>query len=465
MTVRSLVHGLAIAGAATVRALQRLGHEVVATDDAIDPARRSLADDLGVELRSLPDGDLGGFLAGFDLVAPAPGVPEHHRLIVSADRLGVRVASEIELAYEWEQERPGGPRPMLAITGTDGKTTTTEMTAAILRAAGLRAVAAGNTDVPLLDALAMDVDVYVVECTSFRLAWTESFRAEGAAWINLAPDHLNWHRSMDTYAAAKARIFAAQRPSDVAIGNIADPVVMGHLAGSPGRHVTFGPGGDYRVEGGHLVGPDGRIVAVESLARALPHDVQNALAASALVLETQMVPVSAIGEALAEFVTPPHRMAFVAEIGGIRYFDDSKATTPHASLAAIRSFPSAVLIAGGRNKGLDLSSLADAAGHLRAVVAIGEAAPTVCEVFDGLVETVVAGSMEAAVDAATRAARPGDTVILSPACASFDWYPSGGYPARGEHFARAVRALADDGSDMAAGWVPAVGGMTQEGSR
>ncbi|MGA1345982.1 MAG: UDP-N-acetylmuramoyl-L-alanine--D-glutamate ligase [Ilumatobacteraceae bacterium] len=454
--MRSLVHGLGIAGAATVRALQRLGHEVISSDDAIDPTRRSLADGLGVELRPLPADDLDRFVGGFDLVAPAPGVPEHHRLIETAERLGTRVASEIELAYEWEQERPGGARPMLAITGTDGKTTTTEMAAAILRAAGLRTVAAGNTDVPLLDALTMDVDVYVVECTSFRLAWTSSFRAEGAAWINLAPDHLNWHRSMDTYAAAKARIFGAQRPSDVSIGNITDPVVMAHLGASAGRQVTFGPGGDYRVESGDLVGPDGRIVSTASLARSLPHDIQNALAASALVLETGLAPAPAIGEALSEFVTPPHRMAFVAEIGGIRYFDDSKATTPHASLAAIRSFPSAVLIAGGRNKGLDLSPLATAAGHLRGVVAIGEAAGTVCEVFAGLVDTVVAGSMEAAVEAATRVAQPGDSVVLSPACASFDWYPTGGYPARGEHFARTVRALGERASG---------GGTRQEGTR
>lgn len=456
--MRSLVHGLAVTGAATVRALQRLGHEVVATDDSIDPARRALADELGVELRPLPDdSELAAFLGGLDLVSPAPGVPEHHRLIVTADRVGVRVASEIELAYEWEQQRPGGPRPMLAITGTDGKTTTTEMTAAILRAAGLSTVAAGNTDVPLLDALTLDVDAYVVECTSFRLAWTSAFRAEGAAWINLAPDHLNWHRSMESYAAAKARIFASQLPTDVAIGNIADPVVMAHLRDSAGRHVTFGDGGDYRVEGEHLVGPGGEIVAVAALSRSLPHDIQNALAASALVLETGLATESAIAVALAGFTTPPHRMAFVAEVDGVRYFDDSKATTPHAALAAIRSFPSAVLIAGGRNKGLDLSPLAEAAGHLRAVVAIGEAAGIVCEVFDGLVETVTAGSMESAVDSAARLAHHGDAVILSPACASFDWYPSGGYPARGEHFARSVQALGPGSSADRQTGVPVTG--------
>jgi UDP-N-acetylmuramoylalanine--D-glutamate ligase len=450
VTVRSLVHGLAITGAATVRALQRLGHSVVATDDTLDPTRSALADELGVELRPLPDdAGLASFVGTFDLVSPAPGVPEHHRLISAADRVGVRVASEIELAYEWEQQRPGGPRPMLAITGTDGKTTTTEMTAAVLRAAGLRTIAAGNTDVPLLDALEMDVDAYVVECTSFRLAWTTSFRAEGAAWLNLAPDHLNWHRSMDSYSAAKARIFAAQRPTDVAIGNIGDPVVMEALAAAPGRHITFGGGGDYRVEGDRLVGPGGEIVGVDRLARSLPHDLENALAASALVIETGLAGVEAVSDGLAGFVTPPHRMAFVAEIDGVRYFDDSKATTPHAALAAIRSFPSAVLIAGGRNKGLDLSPLAGAASHLRAVVAIGEAADAVSAVFAGLVDVTTAGSMETAVDAATRAARPGDAVILSPACASFDWYPTGGYPARGEHFARSVRALASgDGTTV-----------------
>ena len=202
--MRALVHGLAITGASTVRALRRHGHEVVVTDDSIDDAKRALADELGVELSAPPTGsDLGEWIAGVDLFSPAPGVPEDHPLVVAAIAAGVPVESEIEIAYRWEQERSGGPRPILAITGTDGKTSTTELTVAILRAAGLHTAALGNTDVPLLDAIDdVSYDAFVVECTSFRLAFTERFRADAAVWLNLAPDHLNWHRSMDSYIAA-----------------------------------------------------------------------------------------------------------------------------------------------------------------------------------------------------------------------------------------------------------------------
>ena len=215
-----LVYGLAVAGAATVRALRQRGIDVVAADDRVDDAKRHLAAELDVELVDAPDDEPAGtrLVAASERVVPAPGVPETHRLFAMARDAGRPVVSELELAYEWEQERPGGPRPMLAVTGTDGKTTTTLWAVEMLAAAGVPAVAAGNTDVPLVAALDLDVDVFVVECTSFRLAWTEAFRADAAAWLNLAPDHLNWHASMQTYTAAKARLFTQQRADDVAIG-------------------------------------------------------------------------------------------------------------------------------------------------------------------------------------------------------------------------------------------------------
>ena len=236
--MRSLVYGLAVTGASTVRALVRRGHDVVVVDDHIDDAKRALADDLGVDLLAAP-ATIDAFVSGCDLVSPSPGVPETHDVIAAARRHGVPVRSEIELAYHWEQDRPGGARPILAVTGTDGKTTTSLLAAAMLTAAGVRTVAAGNTDVPLVDAIEMELDAYVVECSSFRLAWTEQFRVDVALWLNLAPDHLNWHRSMSTYEAAKARLFDLQRPSDVAIGFIDDPIVMRHLGGAPAlaRHV------------------------------------------------------------------------------------------------------------------------------------------------------------------------------------------------------------------------------------
>jgi UDP-N-acetylmuramoylalanine--D-glutamate ligase len=350
---------------------------------------------------------------------------------------GVPSWSEIELAYRWEQERPGGARPLLAVTGTDGKTTTTLLAAAMLEASGRKVALAGNNDLPLVSAIELDVDVFVVECSSFRLALTEQFRGEAATWLNLAPDHLDWHRSLDSYEDAKANVWAHQRPDDVAIGYAADAIVSRHLATAPGRHVTFGAAGaDYRAVGDELVGPVGPITSIDAMRRSLPHDVTNALAAAATVLEPGLGRVDGVGAALADFEGPSHRIQFVAEADEIAWFDDSKATTPHAAATAISGFHHVVLVAGGRNKGLDLRPLAAVVDHVRAVVAIGEAAPEVAAVFRGRVPVEEASSMPAAVHAARRLARPGDAVLLSPACASFDWYPN--YAARGDDFTRLV---------------------------
>jgi UDP-N-acetylmuramoylalanine--D-glutamate ligase len=438
----ALVYGLAVAGAATVRALQARGVEVMAADDSDAPAKRDLAAELGVGFVVAPDDDeLAALVARSDVVVPAPGVPEDHRVVTAAQRRRRRLASEIELAYEWEQQRPGGPRPVLAITGTDGKTTTTLLTVAMLEAAGVRAVAAGNTDVPLVSAVDLDVDAFVVECTSFRLAWTEHFHGTAAAWLNLAPDHLNWHRSLATYAAAKAKIFANQRADDVAIGFVDDAEVIRHLAGAPGRHVTFGlSGADYRVEAATLMSPRGEITPVSSMRRRLPHDVTNGLAAAALVLETGLAGVGAVAAALSTFVGPPHRIELVEEADGIAWFNDSKATTPHAAAAAIGGFDHIVLIAGGRNKGLDLTPMAADPARIRAVVAIGEASDEIGKAFAAAGAPVMAAaSMAEAVGVAGAAALPGDVVLLSPGCASFDWYAEGGFEARGDHFRSVVK--------------------------
>jgi UDP-N-acetylmuramoylalanine--D-glutamate ligase len=327
---------------------------------------------------------------------------------------------------------------MVAITGTNGKTTVTTLVESMLRASGLRTIAAGNTDVPLVDAIEEDLDVIVVEASSFRLEFTETFRPAVAVWLNLAEDHLDWHPSMEAYAEAKARIWAAQGPDDVAIVNADDPVVMAHAGSAPGRVETFGlVAGDWHVAGDDLVRPDGSpLVAVGDLWRSLPHDRANALAASAAALAAGATDAGVI-EALRTFQGLPHRLSLVGDDGGVRFYDDSKATDPHATAAALRSFDSAVLIAGGRNKGLDLSVLADEVAHVRAVVGIGESGPDVVAGFEGTVPVALADSMDAAVAAARSFARPGDAVVLSPGCASFDWYRN--YGERGDDFARAVR--------------------------
>lgn len=439
--MRVLVHGLAIAGAATVRALHRRGHDVVVTDDAIDPARRDLAAELGVALEPLSDLLESGRLADIDAIVPAPGVPESHRLFRACAVATIPVLSEIELAYRWEQERGDAARPILAVTGTDGKTTTTELTVAILEAAGRRAVAVGNTDVPFVEAVDDDtIEVFVVECTSFRLAFTERFRADAAVWLNLAPDHLNWHASMATYESAKARIFELQQAGDVAIGFADDERVMAHLRRAPGRQRSFGSSdADYRVDGDRLVGPAGPIVPVSSMRRSLPHDRTNALAAAALVIETGLAGSDAIDAALRSFEAPPHRLEPIGEWDGVAWFNDSKATTPHAAATAIRAFDSLVLIAGGSRKGVDLSPMGAEPGRLRGVVAIGEAASDIRAVFADITTVTEAESMEDAVSQARAMAERGDAVVLSPGCASFDWYT--GYPARGDDFRKIVHAL------------------------
>ncbi|MEX0847021.1 MAG: UDP-N-acetylmuramoyl-L-alanine--D-glutamate ligase [Ilumatobacteraceae bacterium] len=439
-----LLYGVAIAGEALGRALAERGHRLVVADDQPDDRKRAIAAELGAELIEAPDADvIGRLVAAVSIVAPAPGVPETHAVVRAALAAGVPLRTEIDLAYEWEQERPGGPRPMIAVTGTDGKTTTTLMVAAMLEAAGVRTAAVGNTEVPMVAALAEPVDAFAVECSSFRLSWTTAFRAEAAIWLNLAPDHQNWHTSMASYEEAKANMWKHQRRTDVAIGWAGDDVVMRRLAAAPARHVTFAASGaDYHLDAdGVLAGPNGAFASSASLSRRFPHDLSNALAATAACIESGLVPADRIDDGLRSFRFPPHRIEPLGSHRGVEWYNDSKATSPHAARTAIRAFDSIVLIAGGRNKGLDLTSLADDIDRISAVVAIGESAADVEAVFVGRRPVVVAHSMADAVTAADRLASAGDVVLLSPACASFDWYPHGGYPARGDDFRRLVADL------------------------
>jgi UDP-N-acetylmuramoylalanine--D-glutamate ligase len=428
---RALVVGLGVAGASAARRLAQRGWDVTVVEDRPSEASRARAAELGLPLVEAP-ADVASLVDATDVVVPSPGVPIGHPAIQRALATGRRVWTEFELAARWSTI------PMVAVTGTNGKTTVTTLVESMLRASGLRTAAAGNTDVPLVDALEDDLDVIVVEASSFRLEFTETFRPHVAVWLNLAEDHLDWHPSMEAYADAKARIWAAQGPGDVAIVNAEDPVVLARAASAPSRVETFGLAtGDWHVDGDRLVRPDGStLVAVADLWRSLPHDCTNALAAAAAALAAGATD-DGVRSALRDFRGLPHRLALVGDDGGVRFYDDSKATDPHAVVAALRSFDSAVLIAGGRNKGLDLSVLAEEVGHVRAVVGIGEAGADVVAAFEGSVPVALAASMDDAVAAARAFAEPGDAVVLSPGCASFDWYRN--YGERGDDFARAVR--------------------------
>ena len=432
--MRALVLGLAITNEAVVRQVQARGGTVVVLDDRPSDASRDRALALGVELQASADVDAATMVGAVDVVLPSPGVPIEHPIIAAAQAAGVAVWSEFELAASWDE------RPIVAVTGTNGKTTVTEMITAMLREDGRRVVAAGNNDLPLVDALAdPGVEVFVVEASSFRLQFTERFRAKVAVWLNLSPDHLDWHPTLEHYAEAKFRMWANQQPEDVAVANADDPAVLEWSRRAPSRVVTFGfaETADYRVVDGALRALDGSVIAeIDRLPRRLPHDLSNGLAAAAAALEAG-AGVTAVRSVLEQFQGLPHRVQLVGDAGGVQWYDDSKATTPASVVAGVSGFASAVLIAGGRNKGLDLGVLAELAPRLRGVVAIGEAGPLVAGVFEGRVPVRTATSMDEAVAEASALAQEGDAVVLSPGCASYDWYRN--YNERGDDFARAVR--------------------------
>jgi UDP-N-acetylmuramoylalanine--D-glutamate ligase len=439
VTETALVIGMGVSGEAVARHLRDRGARVIAIDDNPTDEARRRAEGAGLRLEATPRPEaLRRLVAEVDVVVPTPGLPESHPVIALAAEAGTPVRSEIELASRWAR------RPIVAITGTNGKTTVTELVAAMLNASGRRAVACGNIGLPLADGVRRDVDVLVAEVSSFQLRFIDTFRPRVAVWLNLAPDHLDWHPGIEAYAAAKARIWELQQPDDVAVVNADDDVVMGWAASAPSKVTTFGLAGpaDWHVDpSGRLAGPGGPLVAVGELPRALPHDLANGLAAAAAALAAGASREGVV-QALRTFAGLPHRMVLVAEAGGVRWYDDSKATNPHATVAALAGFDSVVLIAGGRNKGLDLGELRSEARRLRAVVAMGEAAGEVAAAFEGARPVTAVAGMEEAVRAAAALAQPGDAVLLSPACTSWDRYRS--YAERGDHFARVVRALVEE---------------------
>ena len=437
----TLVFGLAIAGQAVARELVRRGESVVLADDAVSDLHQAFSKQIGMPLVALTSSsEIQQVLNSVARVAPAPGIPEGHRVIVAARELGVEICSELEIAYRYERDSPSEPRPMVGITGTDGKTTTTMMTAAILESAGLRTMAVGNTDVPLISALNTDARAFAVECSSFRLAHTQQFRMCASAWLNFAPDHLDWHPNLNDYFEAKAKMWAHCVEGDVAVAPFDDLRIIKAAQASNARIVTFGiAGGDYHSFEGWLCGPMGRIMPISEMGRSLPHDVSNALAAIAVCLEAGLANVADVASALQIFKNAPHRIQFVGEKGGVRWFNDSKATSPHAVSVALNSFENIVLIAGGKNKGLDLSALAEQPSRMRAVVAIGDASDEVAHAFTGVCEIKRATSMQEAVNVADSIAQDGDVVLLSPGCTSYDWYAN--YGQRGEDFMKCVGKL------------------------
>ena len=443
--MRAVVIGLAETGLAVTRRLRSEGWDVTVLEDTpgindVYAERAAEVRALGARLEEAPAvAATCAAVAAADLVVPSPLVRLDHPALVAAGSAGVTVRSEIDLAGERTTV------PIVAITGTNGKTTVTTLTAAMLAASGRRVVAAGNLGRPLIDAVSDPVDVIVAEVSSFQLACSETFHPRVAVVLAITPDHLDWHGTYAEYVGAKARIARGQGADDVLVFDADDADATAIASAGPARALGFSRRYDAvgcaREIDGRLVDTDGDLLAnIEDMRRALVHDRTNALAAGLAAIAAGAT-TEGVRAALATYETLPHRVALVGEAGGVQWFDDSKATNPDATLRALESFDSAVLIAGGRNKGLDLSVLARASSHLRGVVAFGEAGPEVAGVFPETVATETVDSMHDAVLAAARLARPGDAVLLSPACASFDAYAN--YAERGDDFAAEVAQLTE----------------------
>lgn len=449
-----LIVGFGVTSQAVAAALVARGHRPVVVEDRPTEAHRVAASGLGIALIEAPQpDDLADAVSEASLLLPSPGVPDHHPVFALARTAGLAMASEFDLAQLWDD------RPVAAITGTNGKTTVTMMVADALERSGRRAEPVGNTETPFVQSIDdPDVAVFVVEASSFRLAHSASFRPDVAAWLNFAPDHLDAHASLDDYEQAKASIWADLGPESTVVSNLDDPVVAGHAdavraAGTAVQSFSTltgqdgdGTGPSWWVDRSGdpvLVGPDGPLLAVSELRRQQPHDVSNALATAAIATAAGATS-EGIVETLRSFEGLAHRLELLGTWDDVTWYNDSKATVPHATVAAVGGFDSVVLIAGGRSKGLSFEPLRQTVPPVSSVVGIGEAAGEIAAVYRGLAPVIPAETMAEAITTARDLATAGDVVLLSPACASFDWYPN--YVQRGLDFSRLVAELIGGGS-------------------
>lgn len=484
--LRTVVAGLGVSGFAAADALLERGAHVTVVDGG-DMAEGSVMSEkakilgiLGAQILTGEEGraavESADTLDGIDLVVTSPGWRPDNPLLVNAARAGLPIWGEVELA--WRLRPAEGAAPWLAVTGTNGKTTVVTMVDAICKAAGLRSIAAGNVGTPILEAI-MDprpYDVIAVELSSFQLHWQRSLSPLASVVLNVAPDHLDWHGSLDAYAADKGRIY--ENTQVACVYNLADPrteqlvrdadVIEGARAigfglGSPGMS-ELGLVEDALADRAFVEDRRNTAAEIGSLADLTrgshppaPHFVANALAAAALARAVG-VPPAAVSAGLRGYAVEKHRIAEVATVDGITYVDDSKATNPHAAAASLASFEHVVWVAGGLLKGADIGELvASRKDRLRGAVLIGRDRAAIAEQLAAqapdvpVVQIDAPGDADAAqdappvmdmvVDAASRMARPGDVVLLAPAGASMDMFEN--YGARGDAFARAVQRRAE----------------------
>jgi UDP-N-acetylmuramoylalanine--D-glutamate ligase len=481
--VRAVVAGFGVSGFAAADNLLHLGATVTALDEKAEApdgraAKAELLEVLGATIR-LGEGATATLPEDADLLVTSPGWKPDAPLLAQARARGVPVWGEVELA--WRLRDPNHDAPWLAVTGTNGKTTTVQMLDAILRAAGLRSVAAGNVGLPLVEAV-MDpepYDVMAVELSSFQLHYTDSMSCEAAAVLNVAEDHLDWYASMGAYAADKGRIY--ERVQRACIYNVADPVTeelvreadvvegaraVGFTLGMPSVGM-LGVVEDILADRAFIEERASSAAELCTLADLTPpgasgpapHTVQNALAAAALA-RAHGVTQAAVRDGLRGFRPDGHRIALVTVHDGVAWVDDSKATNPHAAMASLLAYDPVVWVAGGLAKGASFDDLVrTVAGRLRAAVLLGRDREVIAQALarhapelrviqietgetsgaEGDHASGEAAPMRRAVAAAAELARPGDTVLLAPGCASQDLFTD--YKARGDAFAAAVQEL------------------------
>jgi UDP-N-acetylmuramoylalanine--D-glutamate ligase len=435
-----LVLGAGVTGTSTAKYLRSTGATVEVIDEkGVASARTDLS---GLEL------------SRFKLAIVSPGWRLDNPIVNQIRAAGIPIISEIDLAWRIKCELRPDQR-WLALTGTNGKTTTVQMAAAIIEKAGRRVAACGNVGEPVIETVTeRDLEILVIELSSFQLAWSDEAHFAAAAILNIADDHLDWHGDFASYAGAK---FKLAEHSDLVIANHDDQAIRERLGGVTTRLITY----TLATPAPHQIGlvenlivdrafPSGDaevLFELGDLAQAVPHQLANAMAAAALARSVGVTD-EAIRTALREFKVDHHRLETISEVDGITWIDDSKATNPHAALAALRSQLSSIWIAGGLSKGADMDPLVrDAAGRIKAAILIGTDAPKIADSLSRLAPQIPVHQiafelrglelMRAVVGLAREIAKPGDVVLLAPACASMDQFTN--YAERGELFARAVR--------------------------
>ncbi len=430
MSGRSAAGFCAARGARVVAADERSGEEIPGIDEL----------DAGVERRlgqTFPDP------GAFDLVVPSPGVPP-----ARYKERARRIWGDVELAWH------ALSIPVIAVTGTNGKSTTTRLIEALLRGAGYRARAAGNIGEPVLSLVGEALDVAVIEVSSFQLETTDAFRPRIAVVLNITPDHLDRHGSFEAYRSAKARILMNQKDDDIAVLNRDDPGVAALADRVRGRAISFRIAGPLESGGWHDLGSvvlrndvgETDRVSLDGLKLRGIHNLENTVAAITAVWAFGADPQKA-ALALADFDGLSHRMERVGDTGGVTWINDSKATNPGAALRSIESFDAPLIwIAGGRDKDLDFGALAEVASRrVRAAILVGEARAKLADALGDRIPIESADSIDEAVRRAATLARSGDVVLLAPACASQDQFRD--FEERGDRFRAAVHALANDGGN------------------